>query len=108
MRGAVLVLALALAGCAGSQPHLRLLESDGSIRVAPSESADADFVVSIRNTIDFGYDPDVQEVRHRTALDLLKSQCPTGRVIGETVIDTGAYLTGRASKTYAIRVKCRP
>lgn len=106
MRAALIVFALALTGCAGSQTHMRLLEAENAVRVAPSGVPDSDFTVSIRNVVDFGFDPDDQATRNRTALDFLKTQCPQGRVVGETIIDTGAYLTGRPSRTYAIRVKC--
>ena len=99
-------LAVVCAGCAGTQSELRILENQNALQVDPSPTADASFVVSIRNVIDFGYDPDIKATRDATALQALKTQCPEGVIVGETVIDTGTYLLGNSSRTYAIKVKC--
>lgn len=98
--------ALALGGCAGSQEHLRLLEADHAISVMPASAPDHDFVVSIRNLVDVGYDPDDKATRDRTALQFMQAQCPRATIVGETAISTGSYMGGRASKTYAIKIKC--
>lgn len=103
---AVAAILFMLPACAGTQNHLRVLEAGGDIRVAPSAGPDHDFVVSIRNTRDFGYDPDDKATRDNTALALLASQCQRARVVGETVIETGTFALGNPSRTYAIRVKC--
>lgn len=102
----VILLSLASASCAGSQSHLRILEAAGDVRVMPSATPDADYTVSIRNTVDFGYNPDNQATRHETAVGLLKAQCPAAHVVGETMISTGEYLGGRPSNTYIIQVRC--
>lgn len=101
-----IVLALILSACAGSQTHMRVLEADNALNVMPASSPTHDFVVSIRNLKDFGYDPDDKATRDRTALQALETQCPAGRVVGETVINTGTYALGNPSRTYAIQVKC--
>jgi hypothetical protein len=103
----VLSLVLGVAGCAGSQAQLRLLESGNALSVQPAPTGAAyDYVVSLKNVKDFGYDPDDQPTREATALRTLKAQCPNGRVVGETVIETGTYLLGNPSRTYAIQVAC--
>lgn len=96
-----------LAGCAGSQSHLRLLESGGDVRVSAVAADDHDYVVSVRNTIDIGYNPDTKSTRDRVALQLLEAQCPTAVIVGEDVIATGTYLTGRQSRVYQIKVRCQ-
>lgn len=106
MRWAILSIAALVAGCAGSQAHLRLLEHDNALSVAPAQSPTYDYVVSIRNLKDIGYDPDDKATRDATALTALKTQCPAGRVVGETAIDTGTYALGNPARTYAIQVKC--
>ena len=106
IRCAAVLALFALTGCAGSQSHLRLLEKDNALSVMPVQSPTHDFVVSIRNVKDFGYDPDDRGTRDRTALQALATQCPRGRVVGETVIDTGTYALGNPSRTYAVQVKC--
>lgn len=100
------VTALALIGCAGSQSHLRILESGNAISVSPASVPSHDFVVSIRNVKDFGYDPDDKATRDTTALQMLREQCPAGRVVGETVVNTGTYALGNPSRTYLVQVKC--
>lgn len=106
MRAVVVLAALALGGCAGSQFHTRMMEQEGVVSVAPAGTPDADFTVSIRNQQDFGFHPDVKENRDRIALDYLRSQCPAGRVVGESVVQTGQFLTGAPARTYFVRVKC--
>lgn len=98
--------AMLVLGCAGSQSHLRLLEKDNALSVTTAQSSLYDFVVSIRNIKDIGYDPDDKPTRDRTALQALNSQCPGARIVGETVINTGTYALGNPSRTYAIQVKC--
>jgi hypothetical protein len=99
--------ALATGACAGTQSHLRLLEKDNALNVQPAPPGlPYDFVVSIRNVKDFGFDPDDKATRDRTALQALQSQCPAGRIVGETAINTGAYALGNASLTYSLQVKC--
>ena len=105
---ALILLCFALSSCAGSQEHYRLLEASGDLQVSPSQTPGSDYIVSIRNKEDFGFNPDEKSVRDRTALGLLKTQCPKGEIAGETVIDTGKYITGSSAKTYSVFVKCSP
>lgn len=104
--GAIAMLVAALTGCAGSQNHLRILESGGNVRVEQAQAAGYDYLVYVRNVVDFGYDPDVEATRYSIALQILEAQCPGATVIGEEVIETGTYLGGRPSRTYVIRVAC--
>lgn len=97
---------IGVSGCSGSQSHLRLLEADNALSVAPANSPTHDFVVSIRNVKDIGYDPDDKATRDRTAVQAMQAQCPSARVVGETVITTGTYLLGNPARTYAIQIKC--
>lgn len=106
MRLVVTMMCVGLAGCAGSQFHARMMEQEGVVSVMPANSPDADFTVSIRNQQDFGFHPDIKENRDRIALDYLRSQCPAGRVVGESMVNTGQFLTGAPARTYFVRVKC--
>ena len=103
MRWVILPTAVLLAGCAGSQAHLRLFEHDNALSVAPAQSPTHDYVVSIRNLKDFGYDPDDKATRDSTALTALKTQCPAARVVGETAIDTGTYALGNPAPPMQFR-----
>lgn len=82
------------------------MEYHGTLTILPANTPDHDFIVSIRNIKDIGYNPDNPDTRNGTALLALKEQCPTGRVVGETVINTGTFGLGQPARTYAIRVKC--
>ena len=97
--------AVILAGCADSQPYMRTLKQSNALRVDPANTLGADYVVSLRNLKDVGYDPDDKADRDRVALAALRDQCPAGRIVGETVINTGTYLLGNPSRTYALRIK---
>ncbi|MDW9668068.1 MULTISPECIES: hypothetical protein [Sinorhizobium] len=102
-RAAILIAMLAMTGC---QTQMRMLETTGDVRVEPSTAAGADYVVHLRNTLDFGYNPDDKTNRDRFALNYLKSQCPAGRIVRESVINTGTYGLGRPARIYSIYVKC--
>lgn len=106
LRSLAVVASAGLASCAGSQSHLRVLESANALSVAPAQAAGYDYLVSIRNVKDFGFDPDDKATRDRTALQALETQCPKARIVGETVMNTGTYALGNPSRTYAIQVKC--
>lgn len=100
------IVAAGLAGCKGEDLRLRSLEHDNALRVEPSSTPGADYVVTLRNLIDIGYNPDDKPTRDAVALRTLREQCPRGQVVGETVIATGTYLDGRPSRTYSMRIKC--
>lgn len=100
-----LAAVVVLSSCQG---QMRALESGGALRAEPSTRPGSDYVVHVKNTIDFGYDPDDKAIREKYALELMKTECPNARVVDEGVITTGTYLTGRPSKTYSLYIKCSP
>jgi hypothetical protein len=100
------VAASLLGGCAGGDIHDRALDRSGDVRIEKSQTTGADYIVSVKNTVDFGHDPDDKATREGIATRMLRDQCPKGRIVGEDVIDTGAFLIGRRARTYAIKVKC--
>ena len=100
-------LALSIAGCAGTDTQLRMLESQNALQIEPAQSKDYDYVVKMKNLLDIGYDPDNPETRKETALRAMRSQCPQGRIVGEQIIDKGTYAVGRPAREYFIQIKCR-
>lgn len=105
MRPSVLLFAFLATGCAGTQSHLRLLENAGALRVDPGPTPGI-YIVTIKNTKDFNFDPDNLDTRNGAALQALETQCPRAHVVGETVINTGQFLMGNPARTYAIKVAC--
>lgn len=102
-----LAIALAVAGCAGTDTQLRMLEKEGAYQIEPSQNKAAyDYVVRITNLVDVGYNPDNPETRNGAALRGLRTQCPSGRIVGEDVVEKGAYANGRPAREYFIHVKC--
>jgi hypothetical protein len=102
-------IVVALAGCATSGAYHQMLQTNGAMHVDPAPpGVGYDYVVSLRNLVDIGFNPDDKATRDATALSLLKTQCPAGSVVGETIINTGTYATGRPSLVYALQVKCAP
>lgn len=94
-------------GCTpGTQGYNRLLESNGDVRVEPSNQPGYDYTVYIKNTVDFGYNPSDKPTRDRVATQMLASQCAGAKVVGETTINTGQYLGGRQAITYLVQVDC--
>lgn len=104
--GATLAALLLTACTPGTQGYIRNMEGHGNLRVEPSNQPGYDYAVYVRNVLDLGYNPSEKATRDRTALQMLKTQCPSGFVVGETVINTGERLGGRESVTYIVQVKC--
>lgn len=98
---------LVLAGCAGTDAHLRVLEQSSAYQIEPAQNKAAyDYVVRIKNVVDIGYDPDNPETRADAALRGLKAQCPRGRIVGESIVEKGTYALGKPAREYFIQVKC--
>lgn len=100
------LLLIALALLSSCQSQMRVLESAGAIRVEPSQQPGSDYIVHIKNTVDFGFTPDDKSNREKWALDLLKSQCGAPKIVDEKSVVTGKFATGREAKTYFIYVDC--
>lgn len=103
---AVITVLAFLSGCAGSTSHNAMLQRTGSIRVAPSDAPDHQFVVTMLNDVDFGYDPDVRADRERTVAGVLDRECQATDIVREQMIDGGRNWVGRSLKTYVIQVRC--
>jgi hypothetical protein len=65
-----------------------------------------DFVVHVRNIPDIKYNPLVRQDRNRMALDLVRGQCPRGRVVGEDAINTEIYGLTSSLPDYVVLVSC--
>ena len=106
LEAAALVVALAACTIGSRTQVLHLHESDSILSVLPSSEPGYDYVVSVENVVDPGFNPDDQATRDRIALARVKKRCPGGSVVGETVKEAGQWLSGRPKRTYAVQVKC--
>jgi hypothetical protein len=95
-----------LGGCAGSALHDRMLEQGGDVTVMPASAPSHDFIVSVKNTVDFGHNPEDRATREAIALRIGKAQCASASIVGETSIVRGEALIGRPHRTFFIQVKC--
>lgn len=87
---------------------MRLLEKENGVQVEPSQTKDSDYTVRMKNSLDLGYDADDPANRNATALRITATQCPRGRVVGETSIDKGAYVGGRPAREYSFGSSADP
>lgn len=104
--GVMILISSALLGCAGTDSHLRLLERENALRIEPAQNRHFDYIVRMSNVVDIGYDPDNKTTRDETALRAMKTQCPNGKIVGEDIIEKGAYAIGRAAREYLVQIKC--
>jgi hypothetical protein len=58
---AAVAACVVLAGCAGTDTQLRMLENSNALQIEPSQVKD--YVVRMKNLVDLGYDPDNPETR---------------------------------------------
>ncbi|MFN3656795.1 MAG: hypothetical protein ACK4UO_06045 [Pseudolabrys sp.] len=66
----------------------------------------ADYVVTVRNVWDFGYDLEIKADRDRMAIAAMLDQCPKARIVDENKIENGTTGLGRQLRTYEILIKC--
>ncbi|MEF3133018.1 hypothetical protein OS035_16280 [Rhizobium sp. 268] len=92
----LLVLPVVLAGC-------QTQETSGD-RVDVPPVAGADYAVQVHNIV--GHDLDDKQIRERFALDYKKTQCPSARVVKDSVSETGTS-DGRPARIYTVYVKCK-
>ncbi len=93
----VLALSVALTGC----------QTRDDIEVEPPPPlAGANHALQVREIVDLKYESDAKAIRERLALDYLKRHCPAGRVVKESVIETGTDNLGRRTRNYTLYVKC--
>src|ERR1700743_2210529 len=82
-------------------------DTRGMVRVdAAAPDKPYDFVVHVRNIPDIKYNPLVRQDRNRMALDLVRGECPRGRVVGEDAISTEIYGLTRSLPDYVVLVSC--
>ena len=95
---AILVVAL-LAGWTDMRGIVRVE------RAAPDKAYD--FVVHVSNKAEIKYNPDVRQDRYRMALDLVRGECPGGRIAGDRKIDTDIWGITSSPPDYVVLVRCR-
>jgi hypothetical protein len=82
-------------------------DTRGVVRIERASSDKPyDFVVHVRNIPDIKYNPLVREHRHRMALELVRGQCPGGRVVGEDKITTEIWGITSSPPDYIVLVSC--
>ena len=65
-----------------------------------------DFAVHVSNIAKIKYNPLVLEDRHRMALDLVRRECPRGRVVGDDAIITEIWGLTSSLPDYVVLVAC--
>ena len=79
----------------------------GTVRIeSASPGAPYDFAVHVRNIPDIKYNPLVREDRNHMALDLVRGECPGGRVVGEDTINTEIWGITSSPPDYVVLVSC--
>ncbi|MFL7015459.1 hypothetical protein AB6D16_009185 [Vibrio cyclitrophicus] len=102
----IIVMLTLLMGCAGSQTHLRILESGGDIRTELSDTDEYDYKVYIKNTIDFGWDGGDEKDWLNAVQMMFKDSCRSVDVLEQTPIHRGEYGIGKEAITWVMKVKC--
>jgi hypothetical protein len=82
-------------------------DTRGTVRVeraAPERPYD--FVVHVSNIAAIKYNPLVRGDRHRMALDLVRRECPKGRVVGDEEVITEVWGLTSSPPDYIVLVRC--
>ncbi len=81
--------------------------SDGTVRVAPASSPDAEYHVEVLNRIGAGFDADDPADRQRFVADILRSEnCRHPVLLRERSAQVGTWALGRRRMTYASDWTC--
>jgi hypothetical protein len=99
--GRLLIIAVAaLPWSASGQPR-----GASMIEAAPPAKP-YDYIVHVKNTYDYRYNPEVRDDRILLAKKIVKPFCASNRIIGEAKFDTEIFglVTGRPD--YVVYVKC--
>jgi hypothetical protein len=108
-RFAIAALALLPAGCQSGGGTIPRLVGAGALRVeevAPGRGYD--YAVTIRDAPGFGYDPGDRAAREALAAQAAGRTCAAPLIVGETQLATGSAALGTATRSYVVRVRCRP
>ena len=82
-------------------------DTRGLVRVdAAAPGKPYDFVVHVSNIAEIKYNPLVRSDRNRMALDLVRGDCPGGRVVGEDIVTTEIYGITSSLPDYVVLVSC--
>jgi hypothetical protein len=82
-------------------------DTRGAVRIEQAAAGKPyDFVVHVRNIPEIKYNPEVKGDRHRMALNLVKTQCPAARVVGEDKIITEIWGITSSPPDYIVLVRC--
>jgi hypothetical protein len=82
-------------------------DTRGLVRVdAAGPGKPYDFVVHVSNIAEIKYNPLVRSDRNRMALDLVRGECPGGRVVGEDIVSTEIYGLTSSLPDYIVLVSC--
>ncbi len=65
-----------------------------------------DYIVHVRNTYDYVYNPLVRDDRIREARRVIRSYCPRSQVIGEDSINTEILGITSSRPDYVVYVRC--
>jgi hypothetical protein len=95
---AAIIMSAFLCGCADMRGAVRIEQA--------SAGKPYDFVVHVKNAHDYKYNPDVPEDRKRMALELVKRDCPTARVVGQDKIITEIWGITSSKPDYVVFVRC--
>lgn len=109
LRLSLLIFVICFCSCVGTQTHLRLLETDGTIRTDISDNDSYDYKVMIENrTVDIGgvWDGGNREDRLKTINLMFQDSCREVKVIDEIAIKKGKYLIGKEAITWVMKIKC--
>lgn len=85
---------------------MRLAENAGQLRIDTPSGPDHDYRVFMTNHAGPGWSGDDPSDRLQMATAYLAAQCKQARLVRETPIQTGAYLTGRKSVTWVLEMAC--
>lgn len=83
-------------------------DTRGTVRIdRASPDKPYDFVVHVSNIPAIKYNPLVRQDRHHMALDLVRLECPRGRVVGDDKIITEIWGLTSSPPDYVVLVACR-
>jgi hypothetical protein len=81
--------------------------ASGEVRIEQASAGRPyDLVVHVANVPTYGYNPEVSDDRKLMARQVIRSQCPAARVVGQNTINTEIYGITSSKPDYVVLVSC--
>lgn len=103
------LVAVTLAGCAGTGMHYSDLMNTGNITIDEADAAAGTYRVAVMNTTDFGWDGGDRKDREKVVAHFFADKCAKTEILSDNPLQLGTYtFTTKPRIKHSMVVRCIP